>query len=216
MDKLVIKGGKKLKGTVVISGAKNAALPLLAATLLTNETCVLKNVPALTDAKTMAKILTELGKDILQSKGVVTVKSSDSKGYSAPYGLVSTMRGSICVLGPLVASRRRAKVSFPGGCVIGPRPIDLHLRRNEHVVLDVRRLGHGTRPAKIDHPRHLERSAVAGQQVKRQHLAGQYGTDMPPRFQVYARDADMSAVHPRQVIDENPHGGRGQDSGVRG
>lgn len=128
MDKLVIKGGKKLRGAVTISGAKNAALPLLAATLLTNDTCILKNVPALTDINTMTKILTELGKDISKAGDVITVRSGDANRYRAPYELVSTMRGSICVLGPLVANRKRAEVSFPGGCVIGPRPIDLHLK----------------------------------------------------------------------------------------
>ena len=128
MDKLIIKGGKKLKGTVTISGAKNAALPLLAATLLTNAPCILKNVPTLTDVNTMIKILTELGKDISRDKDVITIRGGDANKYRAPYELVSTMRGSICVLGPLVASRKRAEVSFPGGCVIGPRPIDLHLK----------------------------------------------------------------------------------------
>ena len=128
MDKLIIKGGKKLKGSVKISGAKNAALPILAATILTDEECIIKNMPALTDVDTMIKILTELGKDVSMAGDVVTVRSGDTKRYRASYELISTMRGSICVLGPLVAKRKRAEVSFPGGCVIGPRPIDLHLK----------------------------------------------------------------------------------------
>ena len=128
MDKLVIKGNKKLKGTVTISGAKNAALPLLAATLLTDDTCILKNVPTLLDVDTMIKILRELGKEVSKSNDIVTVRSGDKKKYRAPYELVSTMRGSICVLGSLVAAKKKAEVSFPGGCVIGPRPINLHLK----------------------------------------------------------------------------------------
>ncbi len=128
MDRLIIKGGKKLKGTVEISGAKNAALPILAATILTDDTCVIKKVPTLSDVSTMMKILTELGKDVSKTGDVVTVKSGDNTKCRAPYELISTMRGSICVLGPLAAKRKRAEVSFPGGCVIGPRPIDLHLK----------------------------------------------------------------------------------------
>jgi len=128
LDKLVIKGGRRLKGTVKIGGAKNAALPLLAATLLTDNTCVLKNIPSLTDVRTMIKILTQLGKDVSVADDTVTVRSGNKKLYRASYELVSTMRGSICVLGPLVGKRKKAVVSFPGGCVIGPRPIDLHLK----------------------------------------------------------------------------------------
>lgn len=137
MDKLIIKGGRRLKGTVMISGAKNAALPLLAATLLTDATCILKNVPALSDIDTMMKILTELGKEIARTGNVVTVKSGDSKKCRAPYELVSTMRASICVLGALIAKRKRAEVSFPGGCVIGPRPIDLHLKGLKDLGADI-------------------------------------------------------------------------------
>ncbi|MBN1871132.1 MAG: UDP-N-acetylglucosamine 1-carboxyvinyltransferase [Candidatus Omnitrophica bacterium] len=128
MDKLIIKGGKKLKGRVDISGAKNAALPILAATLLTDERCIVKNVPMLTDITTMIKILGELGKSVKRVGSTLVVKTQDKSRCVAPYELVSTMRGSICVLGPLVGKRKKAKVSFPGGCVIGPRPIDLHLK----------------------------------------------------------------------------------------
>jgi UDP-N-acetylglucosamine 1-carboxyvinyltransferase len=141
LDKLIIRGGKRLKGNVIISGAKNSALPLLAATLLTEDTCILKNVPTLTDVNTMIKILTELGKHISRSNDTITVSSVSSdnrKRYRAPYGLVSTMRGSICVLGPLVARRKRAEVSFPGGCVIGLRPIDLHLKGLRDLGITIR------------------------------------------------------------------------------
>ncbi len=128
MDKLVIKGGKKLKGTVIISGSKNAALPILAATLLTDDTCTIKNVPYLSDINTMIKLLRELGKDVSMIDDIVTVRGGSKDKCRAPYELVSTMRGSICVLGPLIGKRKKAEVSFPGGCVIGPRPIDLHLK----------------------------------------------------------------------------------------
>ena len=128
MDKLVIEGGKRLCGTVTISGAKNASLPILAATLLSDDKSVIRNIPDLKDMSTMLKILKNFGVRVQQEGSTVTV---EPKGYSkhvAPYELVSTMRASICVLGPLLAKRRRAEVSFPGGCVIGPRPIDIHLK----------------------------------------------------------------------------------------
>lgn len=128
MDKLIIRGGKKLKGTIEIGGAKNAALPILAATILTDDTCIIYNVPTLSDINTMMKILSELGKEVFKNGDVITIKSGGHNKYRAPYELVSTMRGSICVLGPLVGKRKKAEVSFPGGCVIGPRPIDLHIK----------------------------------------------------------------------------------------
>jgi len=128
MDKLVIEGGKRLCGTVQISGAKNAALPILAATLLTDEKCVIKNVPLLRDVQTMIKILRSLGVKVQMQDNRVSVSPGKYKGYTAPYRLVSTMRASICVLGPLLAKKGKACVSLPGGCVIGPRPIDLHLK----------------------------------------------------------------------------------------
>lgn len=128
MDKLVIEGGKKLSGNVQISGAKNAALPILAATLLTNEKCTIVNVPLLRDVQTMIKILRSLGAKVEVAGGQVTVYPGASQGFTADYELVSTMRASICVLGPLLAKHKKAHVSLPGGCVIGPRPIDLHLK----------------------------------------------------------------------------------------
>ncbi len=128
MDKLIIQGSKRLKGTVRISGAKNACLPILAATLLTDEKCVIKNIPMLGDVFTMLKILRALGMDAEMEGGTATVKPGKKRGFVAPYELVSTMRASVCVLGPLLGKMKKAKVSFPGGCVIGPRPIDLHLK----------------------------------------------------------------------------------------
>lgn len=128
MDKLVIEGGKRLEGSVTISGAKNACLPILAATLLSDDKSVIKNIPNLRDMSTMLKILKNFGARVSQEGSTVTVEPRGYKSYIAPYELVSTMRASVCVLGPLLAKQRRAEVSFPGGCVIGPRPIDLHIK----------------------------------------------------------------------------------------
>ena len=128
MDKLVIEGGRRLEGTVTISGAKNACLPILAATLLSDEKSVIKNVPKLRDMSTMLKILKNFGISVDQDPDAIEIEPKGYKSYTAPYELVSTMRASICVLGPLLAKQKFAEVSFPGGCVIGPRPIDLHLK----------------------------------------------------------------------------------------
>ena len=128
MDKLIIEGGVKLKGEVTVSGAKNAVLPILAATLLTDEPCVIKNVPNLRDSNSMLKILRSLGKIVEFDKGKVTVCAGKTVNHIAEYKLVSTMRASFCVLGPLLGKLKKAKVSLPGGCVIGVRPVDLHLK----------------------------------------------------------------------------------------
>lgn len=128
MDKLVLKGGNPLKGEVPISGAKNAALPILAATLLTDEPCVLTNIPDLRDTRTMLRLLQSLGKTVEFKNHKITILSSGETKHVADYKLVSTMRGSFCVLGPLLAKLRKAKVSLPGGCVIGIRPVDLHIK----------------------------------------------------------------------------------------
>jgi len=128
MDKLVIEGGVRLKGEVTVSGAKNAVLPILAATLLTDEPCLIKGVPSLRDTNSMLKILRSLGKSAEFDKGKIEVSSGKQANYVADYKLVSTMRASFCVLGPLLAKFGIAKVSLPGGCVIGVRPVDLHLK----------------------------------------------------------------------------------------
>ena len=128
MDNLIIDGAKPLSGTVKISGAKNACLPILAACLLTDDLCTIKNVPSLGDVFTMLKILRSLGITTIMKGSTVTLESTGDRKTVAPYDLVSTMRASVCVLGPLVARMKEAQVSFPGGCVIGPRPIDLHLK----------------------------------------------------------------------------------------
>ncbi|MFA6216575.1 MAG: UDP-N-acetylglucosamine 1-carboxyvinyltransferase [Candidatus Omnitrophota bacterium] len=128
MDKLIIEGGVRLKGEVTVSGSKNAVLPILAATLLTDGPCVIKNAPNLRDTVTMLKILRSLGKNVEMDKGRVLVTATKNCPYVADYKLVSTMRASFCVLGPLVGKLKKAKVSLPGGCVIGIRPVDLHIK----------------------------------------------------------------------------------------
>jgi len=128
VDKLVIEGGRALKGEVTVSGAKNAVLPILAATLLTDEPCVIKGVPNLRDTNTMLKILRSLGKSAEFDKGVVRIAQARETNFMADYKLVSTMRASFCVLGPILGKLKKAKVSLPGGCVIGVRPVDLHLK----------------------------------------------------------------------------------------
>ncbi len=128
MDKLVIEGGYPLKGEVKVGGSKNATLPILAATLLTDDVCVIRNCPRLRDTVTMMKLLRSLGKTVDGNKEAIVVSSKGALQHVAEYKLVSTMRGSFCVLGPLLGKLGKAKVSLPGGCVIGVRPVDLHIK----------------------------------------------------------------------------------------
>ena len=127
MESLLIKGGVPLHGEVQISGAKNAVLPILAATLLTKDKCVIHNVPDLSDVGFMGKILASLGATVKIDGNTVTVQAAKLKAHG-DYELIRKMRGSICILGPLLGRLRKAQVSLPGGCVIGTRPIDLHLK----------------------------------------------------------------------------------------
>ncbi len=142
MDKFIVEGGPKLKGTVELSGSKNAALPILAATLLTENKCVIKNVPPLSDVYTMLRIMRVLGVRVNMEDGVVTVEPRGYSGCIAPYKLVKTMRASVCVLGPLLAKLKHAEVSMPGGCVIGPRPINLHIKGLNAIGADIK-IEHG-------------------------------------------------------------------------
>jgi UDP-N-acetylglucosamine 1-carboxyvinyltransferase len=133
MDKFVIQGPCKLRGTVEINGAKNAVLPLMAAALLARGESVIRNVPRLRDVQTMIRLLEILGARVTFNKKVLTIDTTRLRRLEAPYDLVRTMRASIYVLGPLVAAHRRARVSLPGGCAWGPRPIDLHLKALERL-----------------------------------------------------------------------------------
>ncbi len=128
MHKLAIQGGNRLNGEVRISGAKNAALPILCASLLTRESLQLDNVPELNDVGTMRKLLQQMGVKIEQSGGQVVLSAANIDKLEAPYDMVKTMRAAILVLGPLVTRFGEALVSLPGGCAIGSRPVDLHIK----------------------------------------------------------------------------------------
>ncbi len=127
MDKLLVHGGATLRGSVNISGSKNASLPILAAALLTADDCIIRRVPDVSDTNYMIQILSALGADVERSSGTVRITCADITD-EAPYELVRRMRASICVMGPLLARMGRCVVSLPGGCIIGDRPVDLHLR----------------------------------------------------------------------------------------
>ncbi len=131
MDKLLITGPVKLSGEVVISKAKNAYLPLMAACILAEKEVVFKEVPGLRDIGTMNKLLSHLGMEIKEDGRNIHYSLSELKSDEAPYELVKTMRASICVLGPMLGRFKKGKVSLPGGCAIGTRPIDLHLKNLE-------------------------------------------------------------------------------------
>jgi len=128
MEKFIVHGDSELSGHVNVSGSKNASLPILAATLLTREPCVIRRVPDVSDTNYMLQILQNLGAEVERSSGKVTIRCDKIHSHTAPYDLVRKMRASVCVMGPLLARQNRAEVSLPGGCVIGDRPIDLHLR----------------------------------------------------------------------------------------
>lgn len=128
MDKFVIEGGRPLNGSIAVSGAKNSALPVLAAALLTDETIILKRIPRVRDIRTMERLLVDIGSDLVEDGEQVTINTPKIVSPEAPYELVKTMRASSLVLGPLVARAGRARVSLPGGCGIGARPINLHLK----------------------------------------------------------------------------------------
>ncbi len=133
MDKYIIKGNKKLKGNVTISGSKNAALPLIAASILSKGITILLNVPDLKDIHTMLQVIKVLGAEYEfdTEKKILTINTEKIKTHIAPYELVKTMRASIYVLGPLLARIGKADVSMPGGCAIGPRPVNLHIKAME-------------------------------------------------------------------------------------
>ena len=127
MDKILIRGGRRLKGEVPVDGAKNAALPILLAALLTPERCTFRNVPLVVDVRTTLRLLTDLGARVEEADGAISVQAERLSRLEAQYDLVKTMRASFLSLGPLLARFGRARVSTPGGCAIGSRPVDLHL-----------------------------------------------------------------------------------------
>ena len=151
MDKLLIKGGKTLSGTVTISGAKNAALPELCAALLTADTVTLENVPGLQDVSTMLKLIRNMGVDAERQVGVsstVIINAGNLTSPEAPYELVKTMRASVLALGPLLARFGEATVSLPGGCAIGSRPVDQHIKGLQAMGAEIV-VEHGYRIARL-------------------------------------------------------------------
>ncbi len=144
MQKIIINGGIKLKGEVKISGAKNAALPIMAASLLTQAECVIHNVPKLMDVATMGKLISYLGAEVkgIEENNTISINTKALVKCDAPYDLVKTMRASVLVLGPLIVRCGEAKVSLPGGCAIGARPINLHLMGLEKMGAEIK-LEHG-------------------------------------------------------------------------
>ncbi len=153
MEKLIIEGGRELVGTVQISGAKNAALPLIAATLLAPGTHVLTNVPNLRDTRTMLSLLEQLGAKCRREGSTLFIDANDVAYSEVSYDLVKTMRASVLVLGPLLGRLGRAKVSLPGGCAIGERPINFHIRGFERLGVHCR-LEHGYVEAERDDDLH--------------------------------------------------------------
>lgn len=137
LEKLVIKGGFPLRGTIKISGSKNSALPLMAAALLTEEPVIIDNVPQLKDVDTMIELLKNIGVEVQRKGEQIEIKSSDELNLEAPYDIVKKMRASYYVLGPLLGRFRRCKLSIPGGCAIGPRPIDLHIKGMQKLGADI-------------------------------------------------------------------------------
>jgi UDP-N-acetylglucosamine 1-carboxyvinyltransferase len=137
MDRLIIKGGRRLEGKINISGSKNATLPLMAATLLCPDTHRLTNVPDLRDVHTMGNLLATLGAEYSLKDSVLEINTSSLKEFKAPYELVRTMRASVLVLGPLIARYGMAEVSLPGGCAIGARPINLHLEGLQKMGVEI-------------------------------------------------------------------------------
>ena len=137
MDRIRIIGGKPLNGHIRVKGAKNAVLPLMAAALLTDEEVVLRDVPNLSDIRTMTDVLIHLGAEVSFEGDVLRIKAANINKFDAPYELVSKMRASFWVLGPLVGRFHQAKVSLPGGCAIGTRPVDRHLYAMERLGVDI-------------------------------------------------------------------------------
>lgn len=144
MAKIIVEKSKPLMGEIVVSGAKNAVLPIMAATLLAEETCIIEDVPDLKDVYVMNEVLRELGSEVVfdVEKKLLTATTVDIEKCEAPYELMSKMRASFLVMGPLLARKGRARVALPGGCSIGARPIDLHLKGFERLGAKIN-IGHG-------------------------------------------------------------------------
>ena len=150
MEKIKIRGGRRLEGVLSVSGAKNAVLPAMAAALLTPEPVVLENAPAVRDVATMIRVLQRLGAaDPVREDGRIILRVPEIRSPEAPYDLVKTMRASVLVLGPLLARRGQARVSLPGGCAIGARPVDIHIRGLQAMGAEIR-VEHGYILAQVE------------------------------------------------------------------
>src|SRR5688572_18257496 len=182
MDSFIIRGGNRLKGKVEISGSKNSALPILAVGLMSDEKVTLHGVPRLSDIDSMLKLVGELGCHVYRQEprsrtvgdgpdlnGPLDIETRDEKNCEARYEIVKTMRASICVLGPLLAKRGKAVVSIPGGCAIGDRPVDLHVRGLQKLGAEFRTEG-GNIVGEI--PRHKNGGRLKG---TRMYLGGAMG-----------------------------------------
>lgn len=167
MDKFIIRGGTVLRGEVKVNGAKNSVLPIMAGAILSDEVSVIKNVPALRDVFTMIEILKSLGVKVDFSNSVLKIHPDGFKKHTAGYDLVSKMRASVCLLGPLLAKQGIAKVSLPGGCVIGARPIDLHIKGLKALGSDIK-IEHGYVIAK-------QKTKLSGRRI---YLGGQFGSSV--------------------------------------
>ena len=165
MDKLIIEGGMPLKGEIAVSGAKNAALPILCASLLSDEPLVLENVPALEDVATTIKLLKQMGVQIEREGSRVTLCAKELINPVAPYEMVKTMRASILVLCPLVARFGTARVSLPGGCAIGARPVDQHIKGLEILGAKVR-IEHGDIVAEVNHAKNGDGTSLSAHRLK--------------------------------------------------
>jgi UDP-N-acetylglucosamine 1-carboxyvinyltransferase len=168
MDSFLIQGGAKLSGSITVSGSKNSALPILAVSLMTEQPCKFKNIPLLRDIQTQVKILNTLGVETSWQGREVAARIKDTYNSTAPYELVKQMRAGVCVLGPLVAMRGEAMVSLPGGCVIGERPIDLHLRGLQALGAQIK-LEHGYIHAKAP------KGGLVGAEI---YLGGKFGSSV--------------------------------------
>jgi len=168
MDAFVITGGKRLSGSIAVNGSKNAALPILAVSLMTDAPCRFTNIPQLRDIQTQVKILNTLGVESQWQNRTISTRVVDTYNSTAPYELVKQMRAGVCVLGPLLAKRGEATVSLPGGCVIGERPIDLHLKGLEALGATIE-LEHGYIHAKAP------KGGLVGAQI---YLGGKFGSSV--------------------------------------
>ncbi len=149
MDKIIVRGGRRLAGEISVAGAKNAALPILFSTLLTDQPCSVRNIPDVADVRTALRLLSDLGATVEQDGADVTVEARELASWEAPYELVKTMRASFLVLGPLLARVGRARVSQPGGCAIGGRPVNLHVHALQQLGAEVE-LVHGYTEARAE------------------------------------------------------------------